>query len=79
MDSSLVKEIEEFDDVDLETDNEENLSPKAKAEKEFEQEIPRYNDNTVGPEALITRRIHQIQKNTHAAPIFGHVLINLCI
>ena len=45
MDSSLVKEIEEFDDVDLETDNEENLSPKAKAEKEFEQEIPRYNDN----------------------------------
>ena len=33
----------------------------------------------MGPEALITRRIRQIQKNTHAVPIFGHVLINSCI
>ena len=45
MDSNLVKEIEEYDDVDLEVDNEENLSPKAKAEKEFQEDIVNYNDN----------------------------------
>ena len=43
MDSSLVKEIERFDDEDLESDNEENISPKAKAEREYDEEIPKYD------------------------------------
>ena len=45
MDSSLVQEIEKFDDEDLEVDNEENLSPKAKAEKDYTEGIEDYNKN----------------------------------
>ena len=56
MDSSLVKQIEEFDDEDLESDNEENMSPRAKAEAEYEEEIKKYSHNPKLQELLRKRK-----------------------
>ena len=56
MDSSLVKQIEEYDDEDLEVTNEENLSPKAKAEKEFEEDILNYSDKPALKKLLEERK-----------------------